>query len=275
MSKRRRNGAAYRVWMNDRIYVEARLLPSHVLEIDPDYQRKIDMERVEQMVKEFNPCIVNSLKVSHRNGKYKVFDGGHTLMLLKIINEGKPSFLVECRVYENLTEDEEKLLFAAQTGLSKPISVNDEMNALAGAGDPETVDIIRATNASGVNLAIRENKGTSVRAVGKARSLYRNYGSDTYEDAVSLIMSTWYGKNGSLNANVLGGVTAFLDAFGNVYDRDRFIKKLKGIEPKDILATAKRNKTDYQTLDKACATEIAKTYNKGRGPGRLESFVVI
>jgi hypothetical protein len=60
-----------------------------------------------------------------------------------------------------------------------------------------------------------------------------------------------------------------------VYDRDRFIRKLKSVEPKDILATAKRNKTDYQTLDKACATEIAKAYNKGRGVGRLESFVVV
>ena len=275
MSKRRRNGAAYRVWMNDRVYVEARLLPSHVLEIDPEYQRRIEMNRVKQMVKEFNPCIVNSLKVSHRNGKYKVFDGGHTLMLLKIINEDKPSFLVECRVYENLTEEEEKYLFAMQTGLSKPISVNDKLNALAGANDPETMDLIRATNVSGVNLAIREKKGVSVCAVGKASSLYRNYGSQTYEDAVSLIMDTWHGGKGSLHANMLGGVTTFLDAFGEQYDRGRFIRKLKETAPKDILATAKRNKADYQTLDKACATEIAKAYNKGRGSGRIESFVVV
>ena len=274
MSKKKKT-AAYRVWMNERVFVEPRLLPSHMLEIDPDYQRQIDMERVERMVEEYNPCIVNSLKVSHCGGKYLVFDGGHTLMMLKKVNAGKESFSVECRVFENLTKDEEKTLFAAQTGLSKPISVNDEMNALAGAGDPETVDIIRATEASGVNLAIRENKGTSVRAVGKARSLYRNYGGGTYEDAVSLIMSTWQGAQGSLSANILGGVTAFLNAFGDVYDRDRFIKKLKGAEPKDLLATAKRNKTDYQTLDKACATEIAKAYNKGRGPGCLETFVVI
>ena len=274
MSRRRRN-AAYRVWMNERVYVEARLLPSHILEIDPEYQRRIDLERVERMVEEFDPCVVNSLKVSHRGGRFFVFDGGHTLMILKKINDGKNSFLVECRVYENLTEAEEKILFAKQTGLAKPISVNDKMNALAGAGDPETMDIIRATNASGVNLAIREHKGTSVCAVGKARSLYRNFGSQAYENAVSLIMSTWHGMRGSLQANMLGGVTAFLDAFGSVYDRDRFIRKLKNVEPKDILATAKRNKTDYQTLDKACATEIAKAYNKGRGAGRLESFVVV
>ena len=215
MSKRRRN-TAYRVWMNDRVYVEARLLPSHMLEIDPEYQRRIDLERVEKMVEEFNPCVVNSLKVSHRGGRFFVFDGGHMLMMLKKVNEDKGSFLVECRVYENLTEAEEKILFAAQTGLAKPISVNDKMNALAGAGDPETIDIIRATNASGVNLAIRKSQGTSVRAVGKARSLYRNFGGQTYEDAVSLIMSTWHGTQGSLHANMLGGVTAFLDAFGDV-----------------------------------------------------------
>ena len=272
---RRRKSNSYRVWMNDRVYVEAKLIPSHMLEIDPEYQRRIDMGRVEQMVEEYNPCVVNPLKVSHRDGKYWTFDGGHTLMMLKKVHEGEKTFLVECRVFENLTYDEERILFAAQTGLSKPISVNDKLNALAKASDPETLDLIRATNASGVNLAIREKKGVSVCAVGKARTLYRNYGSQTYEDAVSLIMDTWHGGKGSLHANMLGGVTTFLDAFGEQYDRGRFIRKLKETAPKDILATAKRNKADYQTLDKACATEIAKAYNKGRGSGRIESFVVV
>lgn len=271
---RRRKSNSYRVWMNDRVYVEPKLIPSHMLEIDPEYQRRIEMDRVEQMVEEYNPCVVNPLKVSHRDGKYWTFDGGHTLMMLKKVHEDQDSFLVECRVFENLTYDEERILFAAQTGISKPISVNDKLNALAKASDPETLDLIRATSVSGVNLAFREKKGIAVRAVGKARTLYRNYGSQTYEDAVSLIMGTWSGKKGSLNANMLGGVTAFVDAFGDKYDRNRFIKKLKDVEPKDILVTAKRNKTDYQTLDKACATEIAKAYNKGRGSGRLESFVV-
>ena len=104
---RRRKSNSYRVWMNDRVYVEAKLIPSHMLEIDPEYQRRIDMGRVEQMVEEYNPCVVNPLKVSHRDGKYWTFDGGHTLMMLKKVHEGEKTFLVECRVFENLTYDED------------------------------------------------------------------------------------------------------------------------------------------------------------------------
>ena len=118
---RRRKSNGYRVWLNERIYVEPKMVPSHMIELDPDYQRRIEMDRVNQMVEEFNPLVVNPLKVSHREGKYYAFDGGHTLMMEKKVNEAKDTFLVECRVYENLTKDEEKILFAAQTGLSKPI----------------------------------------------------------------------------------------------------------------------------------------------------------
>ena len=272
---RRRKSNGYRVWLNERVYVEPKLIPAHMIELDPDYQRRIEMDRVNQMVEEFNPLVVNPLKVSHREGKYYAFDGGHTLMMEKKVNEAKATFLVECRVYENLTKDEEKILFAAQTGLSKPISVNDRLNALAGANDPKTVDLIRATNAAGVNLAIREKKGTYLGAVRKAVSVYDKYGSEIYEEALSLIMKTWKGRKDSLLSNILGGTATFLNAFGKVYDQNRFITKLKGVEPKELLTAARRNKTDYQSLDAACATEIAKAYNKGRGKGALGSFVVV
>ena len=131
MSKRRSN--IYRVYLNERVYIEPKLLASHILEIDPSYQRRIDMERVQKIVDNFNPLVVNPLKVSHRGGKYYVVDGGHTLMALKKVNEGKKTFLVECRVYENLTYEEENAMFSIQFGFSKPISVRDEMNALANA----------------------------------------------------------------------------------------------------------------------------------------------
>ena len=137
------------------------------------------------------------------------------------------------------------------------------------------MDLIRATNAAGVNLAIREKKGTYLGAVRKAVSVYDKYGSEIYEEALSLIMKTWKGRKDSLLSNILGGTATFLNAFGKVYDQNRFITKLKGVEPKELLTAARRNKTDYQSLDAACATEIAKAYNKGRGKGALESFVVV
>lgn len=269
MSKRK-NANGYRVWMNERVYVEPKLIPSHMLMLDVEYQRKVDMARVEEIVDNFNPCVVNPLKVSHRGGRYFVFDGGHTLMALKVLNVDKETFPVECRVYENLTREEENMLFALQTGNAKPISVEDKMNALRNAGDEETVGIIQATEASGLNLAIRERGEKSIRALGKARSLYRKYGEEIYEDALVLIHETWNGNRSSLTANMLGGVCIFLKEFRDCYRKERFLKKLKEEEPDAIRTAAKRAKTSYQTLDAAVATEIARIYNYGGGKGRID-----
>ena len=269
MSKRR-NSSTYRVWMNERVYVEPRLIPVHMLKIDPEYQRKADMERVQEIVDNFNPCIVNPLKVSHRDGNYYVFNGSHTLLALKKINQGKESFLVECRVYENLTYEEENKLFALQSGISKPVSVRNTMNALQNAKDQETLDIVQATEDTGLNLAIKEYGEGSIKAIGKARSLYRKYGGEIYSAALSLIRDTWGGKNSSLSANMLGGVCVFLKEFGPDYNYDRFLRKLKEKNPVDIRTMAKRGKTEYQTMDAAVATEIAGIYNYGGGKGRLD-----
>jgi hypothetical protein len=65
---------------------------------DPDYQRTLDVNRVKRIVANFNPNLVNPIKVSLRNGKYYVFDGQHTLAALKMKNNNQ-NLLVECKVY--------------------------------------------------------------------------------------------------------------------------------------------------------------------------------
>ena len=53
---------------------------SAFLEIPAEYQRKLQMSKIKQMVAEFNGIIVNPPKVSYRDGRYIVIDGQHTIM---------------------------------------------------------------------------------------------------------------------------------------------------------------------------------------------------
>ena len=53
---------------------------SAFLEIPAEYQRKLQMSKIKQMVSEFNGIIVNPPKVSYRDGRYIVIDGQHTIM---------------------------------------------------------------------------------------------------------------------------------------------------------------------------------------------------
>lgn len=84
-------------------------LNSSRLELDYSYQRPTEPERVRSIVSQFDPALVNLLKVSARDGHYYVFDGGHTLAALRTIN-GNKDFPVLCKIYYGLTYEEEAIL---------------------------------------------------------------------------------------------------------------------------------------------------------------------
>ena len=101
---------------------------SAFLEIPAEYQRRLQMSKVKQMVAEFNGIILNPPNVSYRDGRYIVIDGQHTIVGLKTLNGGKDLSIV-CRVYTGLTKEEEALVFAQQTGASTPLSAGAKLRA--------------------------------------------------------------------------------------------------------------------------------------------------
>ena len=278
MSKKRRffnQNCMTRVQVNDKVYTVTRMLPSSLLITDPEYQRPLEMPRVKRIVDKFDPGLVNILKVSHRNGKYYVFDGGHTLAALKIIHEGEASFLVECKVYENLTFEEEARLFAAQTGESRDVDFMYRLRALAVGKDPETLEFIQHTENAGFKLALGSSTEGSILALKKAKKIYDNYGADVYEDTLRLIRDTWEGEQQYLQANILGGVAVFLASFGKEYLPSRFVRKLRTTKAEEIRVEAKHRKNAHQSLDGAFAQEIANTYNRGGGKGRINPMKIL
>ena len=271
MSKRRSN---IRVQINDHAYFTVGFLPSHMIQSDPKYQRCIDRKRVQQIADEFDPGIVSLLRVSHRDGKYYVFDGGHTLSALKIVNQDKTSFRVLCLIYENLTREEEAILFAKQRGIEKAVPFRERLNANLIGKAEKAEALVKATEDGGLSLAVRDRREGTIWAVEKANTLLEKYGEEHYKDMLSLVKDTWAGAQDSLSSNMLGGVAAFIKEFREEYDRNRFIKKLKDAQPKEIQALARRNKASYQNMDESFATEIAVVYNRGRGKGRLDHTCV-
>ena len=79
------------------------------------------------------------------------------------------------------------------------------------------------------------------------RSPVTKYGEDHYAKTLGIIKDTWGGVQESLEANMLGGVAAFLKEFGDVYDCDRFIKKLRDVLPKEIRTLSRRNRIKQVT----------------------------
>ena len=94
--------------VNDHLEYEIETLPSHVLKCDYRYHQKVDMSRIETLAE-------------YRDGQYYIVEGLRTLMVLKKVNEGKQSFPVECRVYDNLTLEEEVMLSEKVRNYHKPL----------------------------------------------------------------------------------------------------------------------------------------------------------
>ena len=101
---------------------------SRDLEIPDAYQRKLNTERVAKIVAGFNERIANEPKVSFRDGHYYVFDGQHTIVARKHMN-GNNALPILCKVYYGMTEAEEALLFAMQTGYSAALTPSARLRA--------------------------------------------------------------------------------------------------------------------------------------------------
>ena len=81
------------------------------------YQRELSPDRVRRIVKAFDERIANEPKVSYRGGHYYVFDGQHTIAARKLRNDNQ-DLKVRCKVYFGMSDKDEALLFAQQTGAS-------------------------------------------------------------------------------------------------------------------------------------------------------------
>ena len=246
-----------------------RKLLSSVLVTDPSYQRKIDAERVQRIVDGFDPRLVNTVKVSNRDGKYYVFDGAHTLAALKRIHNDA-AFEVDCKVYQGLTYEDEAYLFALQTGESKDVAFSVRMRAMLISGSAEAKAFRAHTAAAGLSLAEGAGSATKnvVAAIAKAYRLYTSLGADDYEDMLRLIVDTWDGVAWSLTSYILGGVAVFLREYGDDYNRDRFVKRLRGISYEELRDEARRQLRS--SSDIAHALAIAKTYNRSGGRGTVD-----
>ena len=142
---------------------------SRDLEIPDAYQRKLNTERVAKIVAGFDERIANEPKVSFRDGHYYVFDGQHTIMARKHMN-GDNDLLILCKVYYGMTETEEALLFAMQTGHSAALTPSAKLRANLHGEDKASSEFYEATEDAGLHVGFERGGG-----VGRIIRHFRKY----------------------------------------------------------------------------------------------------
>lgn len=207
-------------------------LSTRVLEVPrKTYQRPLNAVRVRQIASEFNERIANEPKVSYRDGHYYVFDGQHTIAARLYRNGGK-DLLIRCKAYYDLTEHEEALLFAQQTGTSAKLTAGAEMRANIFGGEPEATAFLLATEAAGVHLDYSQShRSRHISCIKTAFSEFRRVGAEIYTEALKIIVEAWNGSPDSLRAELVQGMTRFVEVYRDEYDRKRLISRLRKVDP--------------------------------------------
>lgn len=227
---------------------------------DPAYQRAIDERRVKRIVSNFNPAIANEPKVSHRNGRYYVFDGQHTLAALKMLN-GNRHLPVECKVYTGLTQQDEARLFSEQNGLARGVMRNDKMKALYVAGDVDVRDLHDTLEHMGITFNFSKSKGDNkIVAYGTALRIFTNVSREDFRQIIDLIRQSWKGDADSFSNEILNGMYVFYMTYKGQFDINKAIKRFGRVSPLKIV---RDGKLYTKGGNKRFAMQLVIAYNRG------------
>ena len=203
------------------------------------YQRKLEPDRVQCIVKSFDERIANEPKVSYRDGHYYVFDGQHTIAARTFMN-GNKDLNVRCKVYLGMSEKEEALLFAQQTGASAKLSAGARIRALIYGGNPEAVQFQKATQAVGLRLDYEQEKGLKrLPCISTAFKVFQKLGTERYMEMLQIILSAWNGAPDSFRRENVQGIAYFIDLYHDEYDPKRLVKRLQRVDPLHIYREGK------------------------------------
>lgn len=247
---------------------EYKKLNSKYLVVVEDYQRLLRPHIVKKIVSEYNPNIVNPIKVSSRDGKYYVFDGQHTLRSLVAKNGG--DLLVDCKVYYGMTYEDEARLFALQNGESRNVDSASKLRALYEAKDEDVVGFKELVESCGILCSFKKSGSGANRYLvcyKSAFDIYMKYGKEHSLEVLNTVLSIWNGEGESLRKEIVCGMDIFIRTYKGQYSKTALIKRLSNVSPKTL---CRDGKAFVNGGDRRFARIILQYYNRNTTTNRLE-----
>ncbi|MBE6765901.1 MAG: type II toxin-antitoxin system PemK/MazF family toxin [Ruminococcaceae bacterium] len=227
-----------------KVIYSLRWINSSDLIISEDYQRDEHKSREAQIVADFSEYVANEPKVSRRGGKYYVYDGQHTILARELLNGGE-TLDIYCKVYENLTEEDEAMLFAKQTGVSSKPTSGQRMKAYIFAKDDDAMAFKDATESAGIMLDLTGSRNENhLCCINTAWKEYKRVGQEHYIEGMSIIKEAWNAEGDSLKLYIVRAVISFVFAYRGKYDRRRLIRCLHNTKDPNIITN--RIKSDIE-----------------------------
>lgn len=171
-----------------------------------------------------------------------VFRKQHVIVARKHMN-GNNDLPILCKVYYGMTEAEEALLFAMQTGYSAALTPSAKLRANLHGEDKASGEFYEATEDAGFHVGFERGGGVGrIICINTAFAEFKRVGAEIYKEALTLLLEAWGGDPDSLRAEIIQGIVHFVELYHGEYDRERLIYSLRAYEPKFIYAAGKAEK---------------------------------
>ena len=139
-----------------------------------------------------------------------------------------------------MTEREEALLFAQQTGISERLSAGQKLRALIFAGEPAAVAFQQATELAGVHLSFEEGRGKQrISCIATAYHEFIRLGPELYIESLDVLLNAWNGEPDSMSSANLLGICRFVELYHSEYNKGRLIAKLRQVDAFTIFRLAR------------------------------------
>ena len=139
-----------------------------------------------------------------------------------------------------MTEQEEALLFAQQTGISERLSAGQKLRALIFAGEPAAVAFQQATELAGVHLSFEEGRGKQrISCISTAYHEFIRLGPELYIESLDVLLNAWDGEPDSMSSANLLGICRFVELYHSEYSKSRLIAKLRQVDAFTIFRLAR------------------------------------
>lgn len=249
-------------------------IPIKDLVSNQDYQRNLSLGHINRAAENFDLYQINPVKVSRRDGVNYVFNGQHTIEIVALVS-GSRETPVWCMIYDDLSYTAEANIFANQQKFVKPLQPYEVFNANVEAGNDTQLIIKSLVESYGLTIGNKKGPGI-ICAVSTLENIYTNYGMQTLNRTLRLIIGAWEGDIHSFSANILNAVAKLISVFGDGLNDDIFKEKLGAVSVKQLTRVAKERKSgcmgfaetmiiEYNGKKKSRANRLSmsRLYSKG------------
>jgi hypothetical protein len=202
---------------------------------------------------------------------YWIMDGQHSIAALKQWLGDWKGQSVECRVYRNLSEQQEAEFFLSLNDV-KAVRAFDKFKSGLTAQREDELNISAVVHKLGLNISEQGND-TSVRCVSALRRVYRQTGMDGLAQTLE-IASGAFGKEG-LQADMLRGVGLLPGRYNGLLETKRAINTLGALRggANQIRSRSERLRHQFGVNKaQAIAAACVEAYNRGKGGKKLPSW---